>query len=152
MARCLFTSTFWGDVRQRPLHHRSVDTIAEIPQISSLAPVLIHSLGRLTLYLPILTSRKKVAQVQIVDPLSSVWNVSTNPLLEDDGSIMLAFLNVAGDRSILDDSADGKVRLVRALTEIAGTLDDRGSLAIAMESTVSFNYKHMAGTIKSTFR
>ncbi|CAB1120660.1 unnamed protein product [Ectocarpus sp. CCAP 1310/34] len=91
---------------------------------------------------------KKVAQVQIVDPLSSVWNVSTNPLLEDDGSIMLAFLNVAGDRSILDDSADGKVRLVRALTEIAGTLDDRGSLAIAMESTVSFNYKHMTDSLK----
>lgn len=86
-----------------------------------------------------------MAQVQLVDPLSSVWNVSTNALAEDDGSIKLAFLNVAGDRSVLDDSDDAKARLLRAVTEIAGTLDDRGSLVIAMESTVSFNYKHMKG-------
>lgn len=86
-----------------------------------------------------------MAQVQAVDPLSSAWNVSANPLAEDDGSIMLAFLNVAGDRSVLDDSADSRSRLVRAVTEIAGTLNERGSLAIAMESTVSFNIKHITG-------
>ena len=87
-----------------------------------------------------------MAQVQAVDPLSPAWNVSTNPLAEDDGSIKLAFLNVASDTSVLDDSADARARLVCAVTEIAGTLVDRGSLAIAMESTVSFNYKHIKGT------
>lgn len=87
-----------------------------------------------------------MVHVQAVDPLSSAWNVSTNPLAEDDGSIKLAFLNVASDTDVLNDSVTDRARLVCAVTEIAGTLDDRGSLVIAMESTVSFNYKHIQGT------
>lgn len=83
--------------------------------------------------------------MQAVDPLSSGWNIATDPLKAEDASIMLAFLNVAGDPSILVDAADSRTRLSRVLTEIAGALDARGSLAIPMESTVSFNFHHIEG-------
>lgn len=100
--------------------------------------------------LPFPTSRETVARVTVIDLLSSTWIPATTPIGEDDGSIKLAFLNVAGGRSILDDSADAKGRLRRTVSEIAGILDDRGSLAIAMESTVSFNYKHIKGARGAT--
>lgn len=82
--------------------------------------------------------------MQVVNPLSPTWNVSANPLGEDDCSIKLAFLNVASDPQVLHDSADSRGRLQLALTQIAATLHERGTLAIPLESTV-FNMKLITG-------
>eukprot|EP00752_Nemacystus_decipiens_P003967 g3633.t1 len=92
--------------------------------------------------------KKNVVRVQLVDPLSSTWNVIDNPVDSEDGSIMLAFLNVAGDHAVLDDTTESRGRLLRAVTEIAGKLDDRGTLAVAMESTASFNIRHIKGVME----
>ncbi len=107
-------------------------------------PLIPCYLDRLALYLlPSNMIRKNVAHVQQLDPLGSAWNVSVKPLAADDGSIMLAIINVASDPSVL--LAEKTDCLARVLTEVAGALHERGSLAIPMESVVSFNTTHIEG-------
>lgn len=84
-----------------------------------------------------------MAHVQQLDPLGSAWNVSVKPLAADDGSIMLAIINMASDPSVL--LAEKTDCLARVLTEVAGALHERGSLVIPMESVVSFNMTHIEG-------
>lgn len=86
-----------------------------------------------------------MVQVQHVDPLSSAWNAAVDPLKAGDSSIRLAFLNIAADPSILVDATESKTRLLRVVTQVAGALDKHGTLAIAMESTTSFDFSYIEG-------
>lgn len=86
-----------------------------------------------------------MAAVQTIDPIRQGWNASTNPLQAESDSVMLAILNIAGDVSILSNSPGPKERLRNVLSELAGVLHPRGTLAIPMESSTSFDFAYLEG-------
>lgn len=89
--------------------------------------------------------RAAVADVQVLDPLSPTWNPNEQAFQTGEETIMLAFLNVAGDPSILETSAKSRERLLSVVMHIAGRLHTRGTLAIPMESNWRVDFGHIDG-------
>lgn len=83
-------------------------------------------------------------KVQTVNVLSPTWDVNKDSLPSDE-SIKLAFVNFALDPSILASESEATRRLTRVFTEVAGSLHADGTLVMAMESMVSFDFNYIKG-------
>lgn len=73
--------------------------------------------------------------MKAVDILSSSWDTGKG-LPDEADSVMLVFLNVGMDPSVLVPEDGGTPRLRTILTELAGVLHPRGTLILAMEGSM----------------
>ena len=119
-----------------PVHERHICEVCAFHELIRAWNALVSART-----LTFLLLRLAVSEVQQVDVLSPTWSVATDGLKVDDESLMLIFLNIARDPSVVLPSSGE--RLLTIASQFASALHPHGSLAIAMDSTASFDMNHI---------